>query len=99
MTTRTNVRRRLIDGRKLVGYNVYEAPDGCAETYLGQVTSLRAARSLAARGGGLEESLYGTARAAGHCAGMSAPDKTGEVGEPVAWFGRDGWHCAVAVYA
>lgn len=83
---------------KKVGYNVYHAPDGCGESYLGFVTSLRAARRLAARGRELPAHLYETARAAGHVAGMTAPDKSHEADEPAAWFGRGGWYCAVAVF-
>lgn len=83
-------------------YNVYHAPDGGSVTYLGQATSLRAARALVARtphGGGLPECLWATARAAGHCAGMRAPDQQGEASEPTAWFGRRGEYCAVRVIA
>ena len=84
---------------KKIGYNVYHAPDGGSESYLGFVTSLKAARHLAAVGGNeLPESLYGTAQAAGHVYGMSAPDKSHEDTEPTAWFGKGGYYCAVAVY-
>lgn len=81
------------------GYHVYYAPDGSGETYLGLADTLRDAYRLAAehhRGEalGLEESMYGTARAAGHVAGYSAPDEP-EEREPVAWFGAGGWYCAI----
>ncbi len=77
-------------------YHVFRAADGCGEQYLGSTTSIREAKRMAAqhaRGarGDLPESLYGTARAAGHCAGISAPPK---VGEAVEWFGKGGWYCA-----
>lgn len=82
--------------RKIVGYNVYHAPEGSAPSFHGFVTSLWAARHLAATGIALEASLFDTARAAGHCAGLTAP--TGdEAEEPAAWFGR--WDCAVPVYS
>jgi len=85
--------------KKRIGYNVYHAPDGSDESFLGFVSSLRAARKLAAHGDELPRSLYDTAQAAGHCAGISAPDKSHEAEEPAAWFGRGGWYCAVAVFA
>lgn len=84
---------------KKIGYHVYHAPDGSGESYLGFATSLRAARRLAATGRELPESLYATARAAGHCAGLQAPDTSHEASEPTAWFGRGGYYCAVAVYS
>jgi hypothetical protein len=84
--------------RKKIGYNVYHAPEGSCESYLGRVTSLRAARHLAATGRELHESMYGTARAAGHVCGLTAPDKSHEDDEPSAWFGRGSWYCAVAVF-
>ena len=80
------------------GYNVYHVPEGGGESYLGFAGSLRAARKLAATGNSLPEHLYSTAIAAGHCYGISAPDKSHESGEPVAWFGRGGNYCAVAVF-
>lgn len=79
-------------------YNVYRAPDGCAEEFLGEASSLREARRMAAHGArGLEASLYGTARAAGHVNGDQAPDKSREADMPAAWFGRNGWYCAVVI--
>lgn len=87
--------------RQIIGYNVYNAPEGCSESYYGFAATLADARKLAAKGKGraLEASLYDTARAAGHCAGLSAPDKTNEADEPEEWFGDDGFDCAVRVYA
>ena len=84
---------------KKKGYNVYQAPDGAAESYLGFVTSLKAARHLAAHGRELPDDLYETARKAGHVDGIFAPDKSHEEDEPTAWFGRGGYYCAVAVYS
>lgn len=75
----------------IIGYNVYYAPDGCAEEFVGFAASIEEARTMTGRG--LEESLYGTAQAAG----MSAPDKSHEADEPAEWFGAEGWHCAVPV--
>lgn len=86
-------------GRKIQGYNVYHAPDGCCESYIGFARTLREARRMAARGNELPQSLYETARAAGHVYGMTAPDKQGEADSPTAWFGKGGWYCAVAVFA
>jgi len=86
---------------KKIGYNVYHAPEGGAESYLGFVKSLKAAKKLAAHGGRneLPEYLYDTARAAGHVYGLSAPDKENEASEPSAWFGgRGGYYCAVPVF-
>lgn len=88
-------------GRQLIGYEVYEAPEGCAPAYLGRATSLREARHMAARGGGLPEHLWATARAAGHCGGCHAPhlaDDEVRDDEPTAWFGRGGRYCAVPVW-
>lgn len=60
-----------------VGYNVYRLEDGEDPVFLGEATTLAKAKAIAAkrdRNAGLPKSLYGTARAAGHVAGMSAPD-------------------------
>lgn len=85
-------------GQKLLGYNVYLAEEGSDMSFLGRATSLRAARRLAAHGAqGLDASLWDTARVAGHCAGMSAPEGI-EDDEPAEWFGRGGWYCAVRVW-
>lgn len=84
--------------KKIVGYNVYRAPDGCGESYYGFAKTLDDAKALAASGPSIEEALYDTARAAGHCAGIPAPDKSHEADEVEEWFGDDGYDCAVAVY-
>lgn len=70
-------------------YHVFYSPEG-EEEYLGEATSLRAARRLAAQHGrGKRNSLpawmYDTARAAGSCMGLSAPPP---VEEPTVWCGR-----------
>lgn len=82
--------------RKIVGYNVYRAEEGSCESYYGFAETLEEAEAMA-KGHALDASLYETAIAAGHCAGLEAPDKTNEAEEPTKWFG-DGWDCAVAVY-
>jgi len=86
------------NGKKLVGYNVYYAADGCGEVYLGFARNIKAARAMVGNGG-LPESEYGTARVAGHCGGMQAPDKSGEGEEAWEWFGEDGFTCAMPVFA
>lgn len=88
--------------RKIVGYNVYHIPEGSAPAFYGFAETLADAKELAAKGRAkgraLEQSLWDTARAAGHCAGLVAP--TGEEAEePAEWFGADGWDCAVAVFS
>lgn len=81
---------------EIIGYNVYRLPDGCTEEFAGFVETQEQAEQLAKRGKTLPQSLYGTARAAGHCAGLYAPDKSGEDTEPTEWWGD---FCAVAVFA
>jgi hypothetical protein len=81
---------------KVTGYNVYRAADGCSEEFYGFVKTIDEAKALAATGNTLQECMYATATAAGHCGGISAPDKSNEDAESVEWFG-DGWDCAVAV--
>ena len=67
-------------------YLVYLALDGCDLEYCGECETLAAAKEYAATSpAGLPRSLWDTARAAGHCAGLHAP--TRESGEPVAWVG------------
>ena len=91
----------------IVGFNVYHAPEGSAESFCGFVAvengdvkaALAECWELAEAGRALPESLYETARAAGHVCGMAAPDKSREAEEPYDWFGPDGCHCAMPVYA
>jgi hypothetical protein len=76
---------------------VYEAPEGCDPSFCGEYDTLADAQAAAVtEPAGLEKSLWDTARAAGHCAGMSAPEG-GEEGEPISWHGASGWHCVVPV--
>ena len=81
--------------KKIVGYNVYHAPEGSDRSYYGMAATITAARKLAATGRSLDASLWDTARAAGHCDGLSAPEGE-EADEPAAWFGSN--DCAVPVY-
>jgi len=79
-------------------YHVYYAPDGCDDCYVGEAASLDEARALMESGQkGLERSLWDTARAAGHCAGLVAPETEHEDDEPLEWGGPEGYHCIVAV--
>ncbi len=84
--------------KKIIGYNVYHAADGGAAEYYGFAATLDEAKELAARGRALQASLWDTARTAGHCDGLAAPDQTGEDDEVAEWFGADGYDCAVAVW-
>lgn len=84
--------------KTVIGYNVYRAQDGSSPSYYGFAATLEEAKQLASKGRSLEESLWDTARTAGHCAGISAPDQSHEDEEPAAWFGEDGYDCAVAVF-
>lgn len=95
----------MIRRKTIVGFNVYRAPEGSAAAFCGFVAvengdiaaALAECWGLADAGHELPESLYETARAAGHVCGMVAPDKSRETEEPYDWFGPDGEHCAVAV--
>lgn len=87
----------MVKKRKIIGYNVYRAPEGSSPAFYGFVETIDEARELAATGRCLEKSLWDTARAAGHCAGINAPSGD-EADEPEEWFGDDGYDCAVAVY-
>lgn len=72
-------------------YRVYRAPDGCSPQYCGEYATLEAAQEAAeTEPRGLEESLWATARATGHCGGV-------EDDEPEGWYGPSGWHCVVRV--
>jgi hypothetical protein len=76
------------------GYNVYYRPEFGGEEYFGAASSQRAAKKLA-QGDGLCESQYATARAAGQCGGIEAPDSDGEDERMTIWFGRHGHYCLV----
>jgi hypothetical protein len=78
-------------------YRVYYSPEGSDSQYCGEFESLDEAQEAAeSEPDGLEQCLWDTARAAGHCGGLSAPD-AGEEGEPLSWHGTDGWYCVIAV--
>lgn len=80
-----------------ITYRVYHAPEGCDPSYCGEYDDRdEAAQAAAADPRGLEQSLWDTARAAGHCAGLTAPDD-GEESEPLSWHGSDGCYCVVEV--
>lgn len=78
----------------VVGYNVYYAPDGCDESYVGFADTMDDAKAMVGSDG-LPGSLYDSARAAGHCAGMTAPNKSREIEEAAIWL--DECYCAVPV--
>jgi len=81
---------------RTIGYNVYRCAEGCDPIFLGFATTLKGARRVR-KTGGLPRHLWETARAAGHCDGLSAPDTEGEDEAPAEWFGHAGDVCAVAV--
>ncbi len=83
--------------RKVVGYNVYHAPDGCAPSFYGFAKTKREGRRLA-QGPSLAQEAWHDAGLAGHCAGIKAPQGE-EAPEPCEWFGRDGFDCLVEVFA
>jgi hypothetical protein len=84
---------------KTTKYRVYHAPDGCTPSFCGEYGTRSAAERAAKRQPvGLPQDLWETARAAGHVYGMTAPDTGGvEADEPIGWYGKEGWHCVVAV--
>lgn len=70
--------------RTITGYNVYTADN----SFCGHRATIEDARELASRSPeGLEESLWDTARKAGHCNGLRAPETTHEAEEPCEWAG------------
>lgn len=84
---------------KIIAYNVYRAPEGSGESFLGRVDTLEAAYALVG-GPELPEHLYDTARAAGHVGGLAAPEKAAESEDgPSEWFGPRSEYCAVPVLA
>jgi hypothetical protein len=76
---------------KIIGYNVYLAPDGGGEEFYGFRETLAEAKALAANPPKhpIHESEYGTARAMEPAAmwGIGAPDKEGEEEEASHWIG------------
>lgn len=86
------------EGDCTIGWRVYRSPEGCAREYCGQFDALDAAqREAEQEPRGLPESLWATARAAGHCDGMEAPGGGEEDEDAHSWHGRKGWHCVVRV--
>ena len=81
------------------GYNVYHAPEGSGQEFLGFARTLKAARKLAAHGGksALPEHLYTTAWESGSPIDGLRPPAGNEAEDAAAWFGRGGEYCAVAV--
>lgn len=79
-------------------YRLYYAPEGGDISYCGEYETESEAIEAADRDPrGLECSLWDTARAAGHVAGMHAPDGNGSEAENGEWCGPDGHHHVVAV--
>jgi hypothetical protein len=82
----------------VVRYRVYEAAEGCDPIFCGEYDSLEDAQDAAeSEPGGLPKAMWDTARAAGHCAGMTAPGGGEEDEAPISWHGTAGWHCVVGV--
>lgn len=82
--------------KNILGFNVYHAPDGCDEEFVGFVTDLDEAKKMVGKSG-LERCLWDTARDAGHYAGMYAPEGIEDIGF-IEWLdGDDGRYYAVAV--
>jgi len=79
-------------------YEVYYAPDGATQQYCGEFDSYEeAAEAAEQEPEGLTESLWETARAAGHVGGMYAPSGGDEDDEPLSWHGADGFYCVIGV--
>lgn len=77
-------------------YRIYDAPEGCDQIFCGEYDTLAEAQEAAdGEPGGLPRSMWDTARAAGHCGGLTAPDGGTEDEEPISWHGES--HCVVAV--
>jgi hypothetical protein len=80
-------------------YRVYESPDGCDVSFCGSHDTYEQAVDAAEKEpAGLQKCDWETARKAGHCGGMYAPDPDGiEDDEPISWHGKHGWHYVVRV--
>lgn len=84
--------------KDVVRYRVYEAREGHDLVYCGEYPTYdEAVRIAETEPDGLPESLWGTAKSAGHVAGKQAPEAVEECEEPESWHGREGWHCVVRV--
>lgn len=88
-----------IPAQRCEAYRVYRAPDGGGTFFCGEYATLQEAIEAAENEpAGLARCAWGTARAAGHCGGKTAPSNEGEESdEPESWHGTEGWHCVVRV--
>lgn len=88
---------RLLEPR--VTFRVYRAPDGCDAEFVGEYDTQEEAEDAAEKAtSGLPRSMWDTARAAGHVAGLYAPSAEGEEDEePESWHGPDGVNYVVRV--
>lgn len=70
-------------------YRLYYQPEGSIVSYCGEYATQTAAATAAdGKPPGLTEDLWETARRAGHCGGLYAPDRDGiEEEEPLWWVG------------
>lgn len=70
-------------------YRLYCQPEGSIASYCGEyATQLAAVCAAEAKPLGLTEDQWETARRAGHCGGLYAPDTAGEEDdEPLTWSG------------
>lgn len=79
-------------------YRVYKAEVGSDIAFCGEYDTYERAVEIAGKEPrGLEQSLWDTARAAGHCGGQTAPDSDGEEDEPKSWHGASGSYCVCVV--
>ena len=71
-------------------YRLYCQPEGSIASYCGEFETRALAASAADRQPrGLSEDQWDTARRAGHCGGLTAPDSAGqEDDEPLLWVGE-----------
>jgi hypothetical protein len=78
-------------------YRVYWAPEGAGLSFVGDYPTMDDAHAAAsADERGLHESMWGTARAAGHVGGLIAPPQATE-DEHGGWAGPDGHHYIVGI--
>ena len=76
------------------GYNVYLATPGSDLSFFGFADTIAAAKELSRSGNSLDASDWGSAKAAGHCGGIAAPEGI-EDNDNVVWLHGD--FCAVPV--
>lgn len=77
-------------------YSVFHSSEGSGSSFLGQARSLRQCSAMAAQHAcgelrAIPSSDYDQERAAGNC----GPIPPAHDPEPVKWFGRGGWYCAM----